>query len=152
MAQEIFDAIIDLKNINKTFFNNKSSINAVENASLSIKKGEIYGIIGFSGAGKSTLVRTINLLGRPTSGTVYVRGKNMLNLSAKELSEERKTIGMIFQHFNLMKSRNVFENVAFPLKHSKLSKQQIADKVHELLSLVEITDKEKQYPSHLSGG
>ena len=90
--------------------------------SVSIEKGEIFGVIGFSGAGKSTLVRAINLLGRPTSGTVTVRGKNFLELSNKELREERKKIGMIFQYFNLMPSRNVFDNVAFPLKYSFVKK------------------------------
>ena len=144
--------IIELKDINKTFTNDKKSFNAVANASVSIQQGEIFGIIGFSGAGKSTLVRTINLLGRPTSGSVTVRGKNFLSLSPKELREERKKIGMIFQHFNLMKSRTVFGNVAFPLKHSGLSKQEITKKVHELLELVEIKDKENVYPSQLSGG
>lgn len=144
--------IIELKNIYKTFTDNGKSFNAVENANISIKKGEIYGIIGFSGAGKSTLVRTINLLGRPTSGTVTVRGKDFLALNAKELRQERKTIGMIFQHFNLMKSRTVEANVAFPLKHSGLSKEQINEKVHQLLQLVEIDEKSKQYPSQLSGG
>lgn len=144
--------IIELKNIFKTYSDNGKTFNAVEDASVSIKKGEIYGIIGFSGAGKSTLVRTINLLGRPTSGSVIVRGKNMLSLSPKELREERKTIGMIFQHFNLMKSRTVFDNVAFPLKRSGLSKSEIAEKVRELLKLVEIEDKENHFPSQLSGG
>lgn len=144
--------IIELKNIYKTFQQNGKNFNAVEDATVSIRKGEIYGIIGFSGAGKSTLVRTINLLGRPTAGTVTVKGKDFLALSAKELREERKKIGMIFQHFNLMPSRNVFDNVAFPLKGSGLSKAQISEKVHELLDLVEIGDKEKNYPSQLSGG
>lgn len=144
--------IIELKDIYKTFSDGKKTFNAVENASISIEQGEIFGIIGFSGAGKSTLVRTINLLGRPTQGSVTVRGKDFLSLSPKELREERKKIGMIFQHFNLMKSRTVFSNVAFPLKHSGLSKEEIAKKVRELLALVEIEDKEKVYPSQLSGG
>lgn len=144
--------IIQLKNIYKTFTDGNKSFNAVENASVSIQKGEIFGIIGFSGAGKSTLVRTINLLGRPTSGSVIVRGKDFLSLRPKELRKERKTIGMIFQHFNLMKSRTVFSNVAFPLKRSRLSKEEIAAKVHKLLELVEIKDKENVYPSQLSGG
>ncbi|WP_407399890.1 methionine ABC transporter ATP-binding protein [Treponema sp.] len=144
--------IIELKNIYKTFQQNGKTFNAVEDATVSIRKGEIYGIIGFSGAGKSTLVRTINLLGRPTAGTVTVKEKDFLALSAKELREERKKIGMIFQHFNLMPSRTVFDNVAFPLKGSGLSKTQISEKVHELLDLVEIGDKEKNYPSQLSGG
>ena len=145
-------AIIELKNITKTFVQDGKTFNAVENASVSIEKGDIFGIIGFSGAGKSTLVRAINLLGRPTSGTVTVKGKDFLALSQKELREERKKIGMIFQHFNLMKSRNVFDNVAFPLKRSGLTKKQIAEKVHSLLELVEINDKSENFPNQLSGG
>ncbi len=145
-------AIIELKNIYKTFVQNSKTFNAVEDASVSINKGEIYGIIGFSGAGKSTLVRTINLLGRPTQGSVIVKGKDFLSLSQKELRSERKKIGMIFQHFNLMKSRNVFDNVAFPLKYSGLSKDEISKKVHSLLELVEINDKDKNFPGQLSGG
>ena len=145
-------AIIELKNITKTFVQDRKNFNAVENASVSIEQGDIFGIIGFSGAGKSTLVRAINLLGRPTSGTVTVKGKDFLALSKKELREERKKIGMIFQHFNLMKSRNVFDNVAFPLKRSGLTKKQIAEKVHSLLELVEINDKSENFPNQLSGG
>lgn len=145
-------AIIELKNITKTFVQDGKTFNAVENASVSIEKGDIFGIIGFSGAGKSTLVRAINLLGRTTSGTVTVKGKDFLALSQKELREERKKIGMIFQHFNLMKSRNVFDNVAFPLKRSGLTKKQIAEKVHSLLELVEINDKSENFPNQLSGG
>ena len=144
--------IIELQNITKTFVQDGKSFNAVEDASVSIEKGDIYGIIGFSGAGKSTLVRTINLLGRPTSGSVTVKGKDFLSLNEKELREERKKIGMIFQHFNLMPSRNVFDNVAFPLKRSGLSKAQIAEKVHSLLKLVEIDEKAANFPSQLSGG
>lgn len=143
---------IELKNVYKTFVQDGKAFNAVENASVSIEKGDIFGIIGFSGAGKSTLVRTINLLGRPTSGSVTVKGKDFLALSQKELREERKKIGMIFQHFNLMKSRNVFDNVAFPLKRSGLTKKQISEKVHSLLELVEIDDKAENFPSQLSGG
>ena len=143
---------IELKNVYKTFVQDGKAFNAVEDASVSIEKGDIFGIIGFSGAGKSTLVRTINLLGRPTSGSVTVKGKDFLALSQKELREERKKIGMIFQHFNLMKSRNVFDNVAFPLKRSGLTKKQISEKVHSLLNLVEIDDKAENFPSQLSGG
>ena len=145
-------AIIELKNITKVFSQNGKKFTAIKDVSVSIEKGEIFGVIGFSGAGKSTLVRAINLLGRPTSGTVTVRGKNFLELSNKELREERKKIGMIFQHFNLMPSRNVFDNVAFPLKYSCLSKKLISEKVHQLLELVEIDEKAKNYPDQLSGG
>ncbi len=149
MAEE---NIIELKNISKTFQNEDGVFTAVDDVSLSVKKGEIFGIIGYSGAGKSTLVRAINLLGRPTSGSVTVRGKDFLSLSARELREERKKIGMIFQHFNLMKSRTVEANVAFPLKKSGLSKAEISSRVNELLKLVEIEGKAKDFPSQLSGG
>lgn len=145
--------MIELKDINKVFKDkNQNEFYAVKDVNLKINDGEIFGIIGFSGAGKSTVVRCINLLGRPTSGQVIVNEKNLLELSAKELREERKKIGMIFQHFNLMPSRTVFENIAFPLKHSGLSKKQVQEKVRELLTLVELADKESQYPSQLSGG
>ena len=127
-------------------------MHAVQDVSLSIGKGEIFGIIGFSGAGKSTLVRCINLLERPTSGSVTVDGKEMTALSARELRQARKKIGMIFQHFNLMPSRTVFGNVAYPLRGSGLSGEQIADKVHRLLELVGIGDKAEAYPKQLSGG
>ena len=146
------NGIIELKDITKTFVQDGKTFNAVENASVTVEKGDIFGFIGFSGAGKSTLVRTINLLGRPTSGSVTVKGKDFLSLSQKELREERKKIGMIFQHFNLMKSRNVFDNVAFPLKRSGLTKSEISEKVHSLLKLVEIDDKAENFPSQLSGG
>ena len=146
------DSIIELKNISKTFQTEDGVFTAVDDVSLSVKNGEIFGIIGYSGAGKSTLVRAINLLGRPTSGSVTVRGKDFLSLSARELREERKKIGMIFQHFNLMKSRTVEANVAFPLKKSGLSKAEISERVKELLKLVEIEGKAKDFPSQLSGG
>lgn len=146
------DSIIELKDICKKFGEGAESFYAADNVSLSIKRGEIFGIIGFSGAGKSTLVRYINLLGRPDSGSVTVNGKDMLALSPKELRAARKKIGMIFQHFNLLKSRTVAENVAFPLKGSGLSKGQTAEKVRELLEFVEIGDKAECYPSQLSGG
>lgn len=145
--------MIELKHIVKTFSDGKDKdVHAVKDVTLDIKDGEIFGIIGFSGAGKSTLVRCINLLERPTSGEVLIDGKNITKLPEKELRAERKKIGMIFQHFNLMPSRTVFGNVAFPLKGSGLSKEQIAAKVHKLLSLVELSDKENAYPSELSGG
>lgn len=145
--------MIELKDINKVFKDkNQNEFYAAKDVNLKINDGEIFGIIGFSGAGKSTVVRCINLLSRPTIGQVIVNEKNLLELSAKELREERKKIGMIFQHFNLMPSRTVFENIAFPLKHSGLSKKQVQEKVRELLTLVELTDKESQYPSQLSGG
>lgn len=144
--------MIELTHISKDFASGGRTVHAVQDVSLSIGKGEIFGIIGFSGAGKSTLVRCINLLERPTSGSVTVDGKEMTALSARELRQARKKIGMIFQHFNLMPSRTVFENVAYPLRGSGLSREQIADKVHRLLELVGIGDKAEAYPKQLSGG
>lgn len=144
--------MITLQNISKTFIDGGKEVQAVKDVNLTIHDGDIFGIIGFSGAGKSTLVRCINLLERPTSGTVTVDDKEITALSAKELRKARKKIGMIFQHFNLMPSRTIFGNVAYPLKGSGLSKQGIADKVHNLLDLVGISEKENAYPSQLSGG
>ena len=144
--------MIELTHISKNFASGGRTVHAVQDVSLSIGKGEIFGIIGFSGAGKSTLVRCINLLERPTSGSDTVDGKEMTALSARELRQARKKIGMIFQHFNLMPSRTVFGNVAYPLRGSGLSGEQIADKVHRLLELVGIGDKAEAYPKQLSGG
>ena len=144
--------MIELTHISKDFASGGRMVHAVQDVSLSIGKGEIFGIIGFSGAGKATLVRCINLLERPTSGSVTVDGKEMTALSARELRQARKKIGMIFQHFNLMPSRTVFGNVAYPLRGSGLSREQIADKVHRLLELVGIGDKAEAYPKQLSGG
>ena len=144
--------MIELTHISKDFASGGRTVHAVQDVSLSIGKGEIFGIIGFSGAGKSTLVRCINLLERPTSGSVTVDGKEMTALSARELRQARKKIGMIFQHFNLMPSRTVFGNVAYPLRGSGLSREQIADKVQRLLDLVGIGDKAEAYPKQLSGG
>lgn len=144
--------MITLQNISKTFIDGGKEVQAVKDVNLTIHDGDIFGIIGFSGAGKSTLVRCINLLERPTSGTVTVDDKEITALSAKELRKARKKIGMIFQHFNLMLSRTIFGNVAYPLKGSGLSRQEISDKVHNLLDLVGISEKENAYPSQLSGG
>lgn len=144
--------MIELEHITKTFKDADKEVHAVKDVNLTIHHRDIFGIIGFSGAGKSTLVRCINLLERPTSGTVKVDGKELTALSPKELREARKKIGMIFQHFNLMPSRTIFGNVAYPLKGSGLSKQQIREKVNKLLELVGISDKSSAYPSQLSGG
>lgn len=145
--------MIYLKDICKTFIDdNKKEVHAVNDVTLTINDGDIFGIIGFSGAGKSTLVRCINLLERPTSGTVEVDGKDLTKLSDRELRESRKKIGMIFQHFNLFPSRTIFGNVAFPLQGSGLSKEEIKVKVRKLLDLVGISEKENAYPSQLSGG
>lgn len=144
--------MIRLENIVKTYSNGGSDFNAVDGVTLDIADGEIYGIIGFSGAGKSTLVRCINLLERPTSGKVFVGDKELTALSSSELRKERRKIGMIFQHFNLMASRTVIKNVIFPLQYNGLSKAQMYAKAHKLLELVGIDDKADAYPSELSGG
>lgn len=144
--------MIEIKNVSKSFKSAKSTVHAVNDVSLTIYDGEIFGIIGFSGAGKSTLVRCINLLERPTSGSVLIDGQDITKISARELRLARKKIGMIFQHFNLMPSRTIFDNVAYALKGSGKSKEQIKQKVRELLKTVEMADKENAYPSQLSGG
>ena len=144
--------MIEFTHVSKDFGSGEKMVRAVRDVSLTIQDGEIFGIIGFSGAGKSTLVRCINLLERPTNGTVVVDGKEMTALSPKELRLARRKIGMIFQHFNLMPSRTVFGNVAYPLQGQGLSKQAIQNKVRKLLKLVDIADKETSYPSQLSGG
>lgn len=144
--------MITLKDVGVAFKGTHGTINAVEKVNLSIDKGDVYGIVGYSGAGKSTLVRTINLLQRPTKGSVWVNGQNMLVLSPKELRNARKKVGMIFQHFNLMDSRTVAGNIAYPLRKSGLSKTAIKEKVVELLELVGLSDKYDAFPSQLSGG
>ncbi|MGF3066538.1 methionine ABC transporter ATP-binding protein [Facklamia sp. P12945] len=144
--------MIELKNVSVTFEKENKKIQAVSGVSLQIQAGEIFGIVGYSGAGKSTLVRTINLLQRPSSGQVIINGVDLMQLSASELRKSRKKIGMIFQHFNLMNSRTVAENVAFPLKDLKLSTAEKEAKVSALLEMVGILDKAQAYPEQLSGG
>jgi D-methionine transport system ATP-binding protein len=127
------------------------SVHAVDHVDLTVERGDIYGVVGYSGAGKSTLVRTINLLQRPTSGAVNVLGEDMLALSPKQLRGERKRIGMIFQHFNLMNSLTIADNVAFPLKGIK-PKAEIDKKVQEMLKLVGLENRATAFPTELSGG
>jgi D-methionine transport system ATP-binding protein len=144
--------LIKLSNIEKIYDSPAGKVHALKGINLEIAKGEIYGIIGLSGAGKSTLVRCINMLERPTSGEVIVDGQDMTKLNDSELRNARKNIGMIFQHFNLLSSATVYENIAFPLKLSNVSKDKIAKKVNPLLELVGLKDKANQYPAQLSGG
>ena len=144
--------MIRLENVSKTFTDSNKEVHAVNNVILTINDGDIFGIIGFSGAGKSTLVRCIDLLEKPTDGKVFVDDAEITALSGKELRKARKKIGMIFQHFNLMPSRTIFGNVAYPLRGSGLSKEEIKEKVHHLLELVGISEKENAFPSQLSGG
>ncbi|HBD65357.1 MAG TPA: methionine ABC transporter ATP-binding protein [Clostridiales bacterium] len=144
--------MIVFENVSKIFQANGKTVEAVKDVNLSLEEGKIHGIIGFSGAGKSTLVRCINLLERPTAGKVVLGDVEITALPEKELREERKKIGMIFQQFNLFASRTVFQNIAYPLKNSRMSKREIEDKVNYLLELVELKEKTSVYPSQLSGG
>lgn len=144
--------MIEIRNISKIFHQKKQSFKALDQVSLTIEKGDIVGIIGFSGAGKSTLIRTVNLLERPDEGEIIINGKDFTKLSTQQLAEERKKIGMIFQHFNLLSSRTVFDNIALPLELDHKSKEQIHAKVNELLKIVGLEDKAHDYPKSLSGG
>ncbi len=144
--------MIELEEVSKTFVAKEHQVEAVRNVSLHINESEIFGIIGFSGAGKSTLVRLINLLEKPDQGKVILGGRELTQLSGKLLRDARKDIGMIFQHFNLFRSRTVFQNIAYPLKGRGLSREEISKKVKDLLKLVELEDKISAYPSQLSGG
>ena len=144
--------MIDLSHIEKIYDSPSGPVKAIKDISLHINKGEIYGIIGLSGAGKSTLVRCINLLERPTSGVVTVDGQDITAMSESQLRQARKSIGMIFQHFNLLASATVYDNVAFPLRLVNAPKEKIHKKVMELLELVGLANKADQYPSQLSGG
>lgn len=144
--------MIELRNLTKIFRHKSREVIALDNVSLIVPEGKIVGIIGESGAGKSTLIRCVNLLEVPTSGEVYVDAQNMKTLSSAQLTKVRRSIGMIFQHFNLLASRTVFENVAFPLELTKTSTKDIDDRVTALLKLVGLEDKGGDYPSKLSGG
>lgn len=144
--------MIELNHLNKIYNHKGRQIHALKDVSLSVAAGEIYGVIGQSGAGKSTLIRCVNLLERPDSGTVTVAGKELTALSAGELYKARHKIGMIFQHFNLLSSRNVFDNIALSLELTGADKKTIQQKVRPLLALTGLEDKAHHYPSQLSGG
>ena len=144
--------IIQLKNISKTFVTDKGEFKALEDINLDISRGSIYGIIGMSGAGKSTLVRCINYLEVPTEGSVVIDGKELGSLTEKGLRDERKSIGMIFQHFNLLQQKNVIDNVSFPLRINGVNKKDAHKRAAELLEIVGLADKANSYPVQLSGG
>ena len=144
--------MIQLSHIEKTYDSPSGPVKALKGIDLTIERGEIFGIIGLSGAGKSTLIRCINMLERPTAGKVIVDGQDMTSMSEKELRRARKNIGMIFQHFNLLSSATVYDNIAFPLRLSHTPEAEIKKKVLPLLELVGLADKAHQYPSQLSGG
>ena len=144
--------MIKLNNITKIFTLPDKKLTALDNVSLHVPKGQICGVIGASGAGKSTLIRCVNLLERPTHGAVIIDDVDLTQLSDTELVKTRRQIGMIFQHFNLLTSRTVFENVALPLELENKSKAEIQEKTAALLALVGLSDKHNVYPANLSGG
>lgn len=143
--------MIKLSNITKVFQQGNRTIQALNNVSLHVPAGQIYGVIGASGAGKSTLIRCVNLLERPTQGSVLVDGQDLTALSESQLTKARRQIGMIFQHFNLLASRTVAGNVALPLELDNTPAAEIKRRVSELLDLVGLSDKHDSYPANLSG-
>ncbi|WP_312985937.1 methionine ABC transporter ATP-binding protein MetN [Atlantibacter sp.] len=144
--------MIKLSNITKVFQQGNRTIQALNNVSLDVPAGQIYGVIGASGAGKSTLIRCVNLLERPTQGSVLVDGQNLTALSESQLTKARRQIGMIFQHFNLLSSRTVYGNVALPLELDNVPREEVTRRVTELLDLVGLSEKHDVYPANLSGG
>ncbi len=144
--------MISIKNLSKTFEGKNGSVRALKNINLEIADGEIFGIIGMSGAGKSTLVRCINMLERPTAGSVEIDGKDLTRMSEKELREMRKSVAMIFQKFNLLMQRTCLKNVMFPLEIAGASKKEARIKAKMLLDTVGLSDKAYAYPAQLSGG
>lgn len=144
--------MIEIKHLYKSFETSAGTVEALKDINLTIEDGDIYGIIGMSGAGKSTLVRCINMLERPTEGSVIIGGKNMGMLKPGELREARRDITMIFQGFNLLMQRNCLRNICFPLELAGMKKAEAKKKAMELLELVGLPDKAKNYPAQLSGG
>ena len=145
-------AIIELQKLNKTFGSGENQVNALQDVSISIEQGDIFGIIGLSGAGKSTLVRCINLLERPDSGNVLFHGQNLCDLRDKQLRQQRRKISMIFQSFNLLEQRTSLDNICFPMELAGTPKKQAREKARELLETVGLPDKADAYPHSLSGG
>lgn len=146
------EPMIQVEHLCKSFEARGGRVEAAKDISFSIEKGDIFGIIGLSGAGKSTLVRCLNLLERPTSGNVCVHGKNLTELSEKELRRERQRIGMIFQHFNLLMQRTALDNICFPMEIAGMKKREARKKAMEYLKIVGLEEKALSYPAQLSGG
>lgn len=146
------EPIIQIKNVSKTFESKSGQVKALQNISIDIERGDIFGMIGMSGAGKSTLVRCINFLERPTEGTVIIDGKDLRKISNKELRKTRMEIAMIFQHFNLLMQRTVIDNVCFSLEIAGVKKKEAKERARELLKIVGLENKENAYPVQLSGG
>ena len=144
--------MIELKNVSKVFTTKKGNVEALKSTSLQVKKGEVFGIIGYSGAGKSTLIRCVNLLEKPTTGNIIVNEQDLTTLSTKELAKARQKIGMIFQGFNLLKTVTVYENIALPLRLAGVPKLEIEKRVEKYLRIVDLFNRKDAYPSELSGG
>ena len=146
------EPIIQLKHLTKRFGGGGNEVRALEDVSIEVRAGEIFGVIGLSGAGKSTLVRCINLLERPTAGEVIVDGRDMLRLTEKELRSARQSIGMIFQSFNLLMQRTALDNICFPLELAGTPRREAVRRAGELLELVDLAGRAGAYPAQLSGG
>lgn len=144
--------MIEIRDLSLTYKGPKGPVHALRDINLEIASGEVFGIIGRSGAGKSSLVRCLNLLNRPTAGKVIVNGRNLMQLSDAELRAARRDIGMVFQHFNLLSSRTVYDNVALPLELAGISKEEIYQRVTPLLELVGLDHLSDRYPAQISGG
>lgn len=143
--------MIRIKNLSKTF-DKSCNVDALKNVNLSIEAGDVCGVIGMSGAGKSTLLRCIAMLETPSSGSIEIDGRDIFSLKGKELLDLKKSLGVVFQGYNLLMQRSIRQNIAFPLELIKMPKDQIAKRVDELLCLVGLSDKAEEYPSQLSGG
>ena len=143
--------MIRIKNLSKTF-DKSCNVDALKNVNLSIEAGDVCGVIGMSGAGKSTLLRCIAMLETPSSGSIEIDGRDIFSLKGKELLDLKKSLGVVFQGYNLLMQRSIRQNIAFPLELIKMPKDQIAKRVDELLCLVGLSDKVEEYPSQLSGG
>ncbi|HEX2937338.1 MAG TPA: methionine ABC transporter ATP-binding protein [Ruminiclostridium sp.] len=146
------NSFITIENLSKTFHSHEGDVEVLKGVSLEIKKGDIFGIVGFSGAGKSTLLRCLNHMETPDSGTIRIGEHEITSLDKKSLNRHRQKIGMIFQHFNLFDSRTVYQNISFPLEIAGKKRKEIRNRVLEILELVELTDKANCFPGQLSGG
>ena len=146
------EAIIQIQDLEKRFRSKNTEVYALQGINLTIRKGDIFGIIGKSGAGKSTLVRCINMLERPTGGSVMFEGRDMCRLGSRDLQIARRSMGMIFQQFNLLMQRTAEENICFPLELAGVKKAAARERARELLELVNLSDRAQSYPSQLSGG
>ena len=143
---------IEVKHLSKTFSQKDLKVEALTDISLTVEKGDIYGIIGMSGAGKSTLVRCLNFLEKPTDGQVFIEGRDLSEMTERQLRQQRTKIAMIFQNFNLLSQKNSIDNICFPMLIQGKTKKEARTRAKELLEIVGLSEKAKSYPSQLSGG